>query len=283
VNKIVDFFDSSDILYFFYLNFLCIKASFMCRFLAFCIMIASTSLFSSYIDHDHPKVRGEGSYLSFANKISKNEIQTIFEIGSRDAKDAVELSDYYRCHVFAFECNPDAIAISQETMGTNPNVTLIPYGVWDTPGVVSFYRVIDGNIGASSFFPFNPKAKNYPDILAEGLQQQKIDVETVRLDDFMADVGVDSIDLLCMDVQEAAMQVLRSLGGKLRSVKYIIVELETHPIYLGETLYKDVDRFLKRKGFIRASDALDKKGLFGDVLYVRDDVYSRMDKKKRNR
>src|SRR5690606_23441638 len=105
----------------------------------------------------------------------------IFEIGSRDAKDALELSQFYKCHVFAFECNPDAIERCKTNIGLNPNVTLVPMGVWDTSGEIAFYRVIDGNIGASSFFPFSPKAKNYADILKEGLVQEKIVVPTIRL------------------------------------------------------------------------------------------------------
>jgi FkbM family methyltransferase len=141
-------------------------------------------------------------------------------------------------------------------------------GVWDTSGRMIFHRVIDGNIGASSFFTFNPQASNYPDIIEEGLVQEKILVNTIRLDEFIQYHGIDNIDLLCMDVQGAAYQVLCSLGDELTKVKYIIVELETHPIYTEEVLYQDVDSFLTSRGFIRASDALDPNGLFGDVLYM---------------
>lgn len=228
------------------------------------------------VSADYPKyqefldanLKGEGTYLTFAKKIDKDKIKNIFEIGSRDAKDAIELSKFYQSHVFAFECNPVAIEICKSNIGLNPNVTLIPLGVWHESGEVPFYRVIDGNIGASSFFEFNPEARNYPDIVEEGLIQEKNIVKCIRLDEFLQKNCIENIDLLCMDVQGAAFQVFQSLGDHLFKVKYIIVELETHPIYSGEMLYQDVDDYLISSGFIRGSAPLSPDGLFGDVLYI---------------
>lgn len=238
---------------------------FVFLFSVLAMQIAASS--PKYQPYPAEKPKGEGAYLQFAKKIDGNEINTIFEIGSRDAKDAIDLSNLYQCHVYAFECNPAAIELCKKTISSNPNVTLVPMGIWDEAGEMKFYHVVDGNIGASSFFQFNPKAKNYPDIVKEGLVQEAITVTTTRLDQYLKANDVSNIDLLCMDVQGAAYQVLKSLGSQLRKVKYIIVELETHPIYEGEMLYKDVDKFLAKNGFVRKSKPLDKGGLFGDVLY----------------
>jgi hypothetical protein len=49
------------------------------------------------------------SYLHFANKINKNQIKTIFELGSRDLDDAIHLHNYFKCKIYAFECNPDCL------------------------------------------------------------------------------------------------------------------------------------------------------------------------------
>jgi len=223
--------------------------------------------YPEYQQHSNHGLKGEGSYLTFTDRIDKSKIKTIFEIGSRDAKDAIELSDLFHQHVFAFECNPTAIELCKANIGDNPNITLVPLGVWDTSGELSFFRVLDGNIGASSFFEFNPQARNYPDIVEEGLVQEEIKVSTVRLDEYLNENNIENIDLLCMDVQGAAFEVLSSLGTQLAKVKYIIVELETHPIYSGEMLYEEVDRFLIQSGFERVSEALESGSLFGDVLY----------------
>lgn len=243
--------------------------------LAFCLLLSASThaIYPEYQTYSHQDIKGDGIYLWYLKKIKNlKEIKTIFEIGSRDGIDAIELSDLFRCHVFAFECNPVAIEICKKNISSNPNVTLVPFGVWNMSGEMEFYRVIDGNIGASSFFKFNPNARNYPNIVGQGLVQEKIIVPTIRLDEFLQSHGIENIDLLCMDVQGAAFQVLDSLGDQLQKIKYIIVELGIHPIYSGEILYKEVDFYLTNYGFIRASDALDPEGLFGDVLYIHKSV-----------
>jgi FkbM family methyltransferase len=240
----------------------------------FSLFLCFGSLYSypEYQEFPTSELKGDGSYLGFASKIDPSLVQSIFEIGSRDAKDAIELGQFFKCHVFAFECNPAAIEICTQNLAENPNVTLVPWGIWNVPGEMPFYRVIDKNIGASSFFQFNPEARNYPVIVEDGLIQEQITVPVVRLDDFMAAHQIEKVDLLCMDVQGAAYQVLQSVGDQLQQVSYIIVELETHPIYSGEILFDEVDQFLIENGFVRGSDPLDSLGLFGDMLYINSKI-----------
>lgn len=242
-------------------------AVFAC-FLSSCTGEKKGGAYPKYQPFAHSSVKGEGSYLGFARKIKKDKVHSILEIGSRDARDAIALSDFFHCHVWAFECNPGAIDLCKQNIGNNPNVTLVPYAVWKETGTIPFYAVSEHNIGASSCFPFNTDAKNYPDIVAEGLVQQKIEVPAIRLDKFLDENRLESVDLLCMDVQGAAYEVLQSLGSYLSKVRYIIVELEMHSIYEGEILYQDVDRFLNEQGFKRASASLKEDQLFGDVLYI---------------
>lgn len=52
----------------------------------------------------------------FTQKIDKNVIKTIFELGSRDLVDAYKLSKYYECDVYAFECNPDCLLECEKKM-----------------------------------------------------------------------------------------------------------------------------------------------------------------------
>jgi hypothetical protein len=50
------------------------------------------------------------SYLNFSNLIDKNNVKVIFELGSRDLKDALLLESYYSgSSVYSFECNPDCL------------------------------------------------------------------------------------------------------------------------------------------------------------------------------
>ncbi|MGD8358702.1 MAG: FkbM family methyltransferase [Lysobacterales bacterium] len=117
------------------------------------------------------------------------------------------------------------------------------------------------NTGASSCF----RARN--DYL-QRYEQDRILVPAVRLDDYCREYDIRSIDLLCVDVQGAALQVLRSLGDQLRQVRNLIIELEHRPLYHGQSLFTECDEFLVRNGFQQKS-RISRDDWFGDYLYVR--------------
>lgn len=233
---------------------------------------------SAYQEFTYKPQYSEHCYLDYVKDINKEDIKVVFELGSRDALDAIELSQLFKCHVFAFECNPVAIDVCKRNIESSPNITLVPMAVWNKSGPLSFYKVWEGeywghkNVGASSCFKFNPEAKNYEDIVAEGLIQEEITVNAIRLDEFLEANQIDSIDLICMDVQGAAFQVLEGLGQYLSKVKYIVTELEVDPTYAGEVLYPEVDAFLTKKGFVRKSEALKAPSLWGDVVYINSNI-----------
>ncbi len=219
-------------------------------------------------------LNSDGSYLDefYTSPIGRNsDVKSVLEIGSRDAKDALKLSEYYKCHVYAFECNPYTLQDCQNNINKNPNVTLVRCAVWDKTGLIDFYPMVetpgvDYNAGASSCFPVDRSGhcKTYI--------QEKIIVESVRLDDWLDSQKIPQVDLLCIDAQGATMNILKGLGNNLTGVKYIIAELEHKVIYEGETLRDTVDQFLEANGFRMYVGKMNR--FFGDYLYVRKDIIS---------
>ncbi len=211
-----------------------------------------------------------GGYLSqmFTDNI-RTSVNSILELGSRDAIDALKLSEYYKCHVFAFECNPSSITVCKENVGNNPNVTFIPYAVWNKTGSISFFPMIEVggifyNPGASSCFPVDKDGHHKTYI------QTEISVHAIRLDEWLKSQKIDFIDMLCIDLQGAALQALEGMGEYLKDVKYIITEIEHKTIYTGEALYSDVENFLDRHGFQMYVGSINR--FFGDYLFVRKDL-----------
>lgn len=214
-----------------------------------------------------------GGYLDefYISIIKRNDVKSVLEIGSRDAKDALKLSEYYKCHVYAFECNPYSLPECKKNININPNVTLVPYAVWDKSGPIDFYPVIDTpdvphNPGASSCFPVSESG------YCKSYVQEKITVQAIRLDEWLASQKIAQVDLLCIDAQGATMNILKGLGKNLADVKYIITELEHKVIYKGEVLRDNVDQFLESQGFRMYVGKINR--FFGDYLYVRKDIIS---------
>lgn|GEM_PF-3837307 len=215
---------------------------------------------------------GSGGYLDefYTSVIRRNsDVRSILEIGSRDAKDALKLSEFYRCHVFAFECNPATLRNCLINISRNPNVTLIPYAAWDKTGTIDFFPIIetpdvDYNPGASSCFPVSQSGHHKKYV------QGKIEIGAVRLDEWLDYNEISQVDLLCIDAQGATLNILKGLGKNLAGVKYIITELGHKTIYEGEALKDAVDQFLEANGFRMYIGKMNR--FFGDYLYVRKDI-----------
>lgn len=212
-----------------------------------------------------------GSYLDdiYTSNIPRASVGSVLELGSRDCIDALKLSEYYKCHVFAFECNPEVINICKNNIKDNPNVSLVPLAVWNKTDKISFFPILEKknvcfNQGASSCFKVSPDGHH------KTYAQKEVTVQATRLDEWLTSKKISSIDLICMDVQGAALQVLEGMGKYLDNVKYIIAELEHKRIYLDQILFSDVEKFLEQKGFKMYVGKINR--FFGDYLFVRKDI-----------
>jgi FkbM family methyltransferase len=208
--------------------------------------------------------------------IDKSTISSIFEIGSRDCLDANHLSNYFNCIVTSFECNPDCILECLKNKHKD-NVILETSAVSDKDGIVEFHPFIRDkydNIGASSLFEIDFVTNRSVHDRDYGKKdiQSKIQVESIRLDTYLKDKKCP--DLICMDVQEAELLVLKGLGDKIKDVKYIITEASLLPTYSGGCTFFEIDEYLKKNGFefVRTNEGTSfpvKTNIFSylDVLY----------------
>lgn len=209
---------------------------------------------------------GEGSYLGqhFLDKIPKDQIHSILEIGSRDAVDSIRLSEYYKKHVFCFECNPLVLDQCSQMIGSNKNITLVPMAAWNETTVIPFYPVPVGNVGASSCYKISSQGSHV------GIKQDTVYVPAIRLDDWLATNGIDTIDLLCIDAQGATLPILEGFGDRIHDVKYIITEVIYKKIYEGDPLYPEIKQYLTAHGFtvFFENPAVE----WNDVLFIRNDL-----------
>jgi len=204
------------------------------------------------------------SYLNdcFTKFIRNSKINTIFELGSRDIKDAIDLYKCYNCKVYAFECNPDCLIHCKQNLyeASNiikENVCLVENAVSLENQDITFYPfdlTKYNNMGSSSMFKidFSLRDPNDPDYRREN-PQKEITVKGKRLDTFMEENGLQSVDLLCIDLQGYELNALKSLGDKLKNVKYIITECSIVSTYIEGATFVELNRFLNENNFIYVS------------------------------
>jgi FkbM family methyltransferase len=198
----------------------------------------------------------------------QKDIRIIFELGSYTLSDAVHLYNYYKCPVYAFECDEGSLKLCKQTIQTmtneqHNNIHLIESAVCINDGPVTF-KSIDTtkyvNIQCSSMLQldFSKRSKDDSDYGKSNVQKD-ITVPGIRLDTFMINKNIYNIDLLCMDLQGYELMALMSLNDKIKNVKYIITECQMKSTYINGTDWNILYNFLKDKGFdyVRSDKYLD--------------------------
>lgn len=207
--------------------------------------------------------------IKFFFRIS--DIKVIIELGSRDAQESIALKNIFMsADVFAFECNPPAIELCRKNIEKSGlKIGLVEMAVSDTDGILSFYSIdplktvtthADGNIGASSLYQANPE---YP---YEKYHQNKISVNSIRVQKWAEQENIEKIDIAWVDLQGAELAAFKGMGPILENIKIIYTEVEFKEMYINQPLFGDVDEFLRSKGFELMR--IDRYGWFGNALYI---------------
>ena len=199
------------------------------------------------------------SYFFFNNYISKERIEIIFELGSRDLKDALKLIKHYtKSKCYSFECNPDCLIECNKTIINLNNhekkrIFLIKKAVSITDSKIKFHS-FDlskyNNMGASSILKidFSKRNTSDPDYNRENVQKS-IEVDGIRLDSYIKEHNIKDIDLLCIDLQGYELNAIKSLGEKIKKVKYIITECSIQSTYINGCNFIDLNKYLENNGF----------------------------------
>lgn len=196
---------------------------------------------------------------NYIHYFGTTERPVVWEVGSRDGKDAVEMATriyageeqwfWSRAIIVALEPNPEQAKIIEENY---PEVDVMQIAASNEKGEAPFMVYIgdEGAVGSSSL-DLHWKEND--------LKGYVIQVKIDRL----ANLVKDEIDIMKIDVEGHSMEVLEGLGDKLRKVKAFHIETEK---------WKDTD--VKVKAFMHTKDYLlvdetEQYGGMPDQIWIR--------------
>ncbi len=179
------------------------------------------------------------TFIEWINKYSTLRPQNVFEIGANMAQDAEALQRGFGIknkNVWVFEPHPDLFNYIKSHYSYNT----FQEAVLDRNTDVVI-NAIDLKKNTNSGISSIRKHLNVPES-----NFKKIKVKGVRMDKFVQEHKIKSIDFLKLDVEGANYEVLVGFGKELHKVKSLHVESEHVQSWQNEKLWEDIRPILEK-------------------------------------
>lgn len=205
-------------------------------------------------------------------KISKSVLKkllppkpVIIDCGAYDGTDSVELVKILGGRLYAFEPVPHIFKQLTDKTKDYSQITTYQLALSNKTGSDSFYVSEGRSDASSSLLP----PKDHLIDHADTFFNQKINVNTMTLDDWAKKYNVTNVDLLWLDMQGFETQMLKASSVILPTVKVIHTEVSVKETYEGVDTYNDYRKYLESIGFTCVLEAIPAGWDMGNVLFVR--------------
>jgi FkbM family methyltransferase len=214
-----------------------------------------------------PPARGIDPFLPALSEVLPPD-PVVVEAGAYrggDTRDFAELWPDGR--MFALEPVPGPFAELRESTSGLPNVTAEQLALGSAEGTSTMWVSSGASDGSSSLREPTEHLVDHPDVAFE----ERVDVQVVTLDSYLARRGIDRIDLLWLDLQGSELEVLKASPRALSATTAIVTEVFFKELYDGAPLWPEVRSWLEGQGFRVAVEDFPWEDA-GNALFVRGDA-----------
>ena len=207
------------------------------------------------------------SYEICARYLPANPV--IIEAGSYDGSNTQEFCRFWpHCQVYAFEPVPSAYDRLLKVAADFPAQVHPQNMALGSQTRISEMHVsvvgLSGGEQSSSLLAPTATHQEFPFV---GFRDETIPVKVTRLDEWAVVTNINRVDFLWLDLQGMELAALEGSGDLLSGVSAIHCEVQIIPLYENAPLYPDISRWLQRRGFRVAREAIFRRG--GNVLFAR--------------
>jgi len=175
-------------------------------------------------------------------------------------------------NIHFFEPQKDSFNILNQRTKEFKNVKIYNVGLGSKNFKTKMYssNVYDG-VSASVLKP--TAHKNYfPEVVFDKLITE---IEIVKYDD----LNIKDVNFLNIDIQGYELEALKGSKNSLIDIDAIYTEVSRKPLYENSCLIRDLDKFLKKNGFIRADSYWYNFTLpHGEAFYIKTKYINKFQK-----
>ncbi len=208
--------------------------------------------------------------------LDPDSVLTIYDIGSGDSNEAVEMADHFeKAHVYAFEANPACIFDCSKRLVNDSRLTLIPICVNNYSGLITFHPINqkktvtpweDGNPKASSIFVSNGTYDQ------ETYIQDSLELPCMRIQDMITTFRLPPPDIVWMDLQGAELSAIKSIGPFIGFVKILHTEVWGKETYEGQSLFPELERHMRLNGFVCRHGEFPEDWVWADADFIKEEL-----------
>ena len=171
----------------------------------------------------------------------------VIDAGARGGlkKEWLSLRPYLQC--IGFEPDPDEFERLTQTSSKEEQLSYRPCGLWDSRQELTLH-LTEKEGRSSVYFPNEKFLKHFGALNVQGYRvRQKVSMTASRLDEVLSPSERRSVDFIKVDVEGAALEILRGAEEVFKEgiVLGLRLEAEFNPKYSGQHLFSEVDQFLR--------------------------------------
>ena len=200
------------------------------------------------------------------------KIETIFDIGANIGFVTYQFQKRFPgAHIYAFEPNPEIFHKLEGSYKAEPNIHVFQIGIGDEVGTLSFN--LNANTGTSSFLV----SAEYHKLNQAKHLLPPIEVQVDTLDSFAARNGLDTINILKMDIEGYELKALQGAENLLKrqAVDIIYSEVTIVPQYIGQPLFHQITSYLEQKDYhlfnmdsFVGQETFIRQAVLGNATYI---------------
>lgn len=207
--------------------------------------------------------------LGSAKRFGRINITGLIHVGAHSAEELCLYHKHRIKDILWVEANDNHKDTLLSNIRSHPGSRAAFFAAGETEGTVTLHLPTRHTLCASLL----PPTESYKGAMERCGGKQDIVKKTVpqkRLDNFVRRLGSKvSYNALVLDTQGYELVVLKGATGLLPYIDMIITEYSESPLYEGQALREDLDKFLDAHGFARVQKLRTHSSTHGDALYIK--------------